>query len=731
MTEQKQWYRDNYLRVLFDITVTDAPPEALSKINPEDLVATIAEAGLQTLVHYVQCPTGWLYYPSRIGQQHPRLQGRDIIGEAIDACRRHGLKFMGYYVPYEMGCETVIHPEWRTEFIGDRVPSSPRLWGNLCWNRPGAWEFFLGIVRESVSRYEMDGVFFDNFWRRHCGCAHCQKRYLDETGRQLPDDFTGPNHQYVLKDPERPEVGAYLHHATGWVNQWAMDLRRTVLEARPGCAITFQYVGANQGGNLCYDVGMAQAADFTGQDIAFLSDQYKHSYNLKCVRGFTRNLPFDCHMSIAEHHSDEVSPKQEGLLKQQFAYVLSLGSSITYIDDMLWDGTISKKKYVRMKKVNEWASRRFPYLGGQLLADVGLYFSHESQLYHPRHTHWRWNPVRGDAERGSMHNAGNAGFVQAMLRENIPFDIFHRHTPGDLDRYKVIYMNSVEVLSEPEAEALRRYVNGGGGLVVTHRTGLRDEQYRLRENFLLSDILGADYLETPDLATSFIHIRPDDRVEGFFENVHAETPFFEVHCSQCHVRPREAALGLGRIARPRRPVNEDFWPVPGNAPVRQLVDPAEVRQSSVSAIYAPEIVTERPAIVLNRHGRGRVAYLAAFPCYDYVDDIHELIMSLVHWAAGGRLDPTVQTNAPGPVEIIAMEQPQQHRTILHAVNWQPSWPAVVAHGVEVAIRNSGRSARRAYAVEAQRDVPLLARDGRTHVTFPPVEAWETVVIEWQ
>jgi hypothetical protein len=57
--------------------MTDSSPRALSKIDPEFMVATIADAGLQAVWGYVQDPTGWLYYPSKVGQQFPRLKERD------------------------------------------------------------------------------------------------------------------------------------------------------------------------------------------------------------------------------------------------------------------------------------------------------------------------------------------------------------------------------------------------------------------------------------------------------------------------------------------------------------------------------------------------------------------------------------------------------------------------------------------------------------------------------
>lgn len=724
-----EWCRGNLLRVLFDICVTDAPPEALSKIDPKDIVATLHEAGLQALMFYVQCPTGWLYYPSEIGHQHPRLNGRDIIAECVDACHRRGLKFIGYFVPNEMGAELTLHPEWRTEWIGDSVPAGPRLWGNLCLNRPGCWEFCQGIVREALTRYEMDAIYVDNFFRRHCGCAYCQMRYRQETGREIPTDFLDPTNQYVIRHPERPEAAAYLHAGESWVRQWAMDLRRTVKEARPGCLIAFGY-DAGDVHSSNYNDAVRVAADWTMTDSAVLGNQMQHSYYLKCNRASSPHLPFDTGIPVAEHHGDEISPKQEGLLKQQLAYVLALGSSVTYIDDMYWDGCISQKKYLRLKDLHAWARERFPYLGGDLVAGVGLYMSHESRLYHPQWFHWRWRSPRSGMGQGSIHHRGNAAFVQAMIRENVPFDVIHCHELSNLNRYKVIYMANVEVLGESEATALTEFVQNGGGLVVTHRTGMRNERLEPRLNFLLADTMGTDYVERPDVGTTHIVVGPDDRSEGFFGGGHPETPYFDAHGAQCYVSPREGTRWLGRVARPRRPYNEDTWPGPGLAPVRQLSNPGEIRQAYISHLYGPEIVTEYPAVVLKQHGQGRVVYCAACPICDYVDDIHDLIVALVNWAAGGRLDPTVTSNAPGPVEIIAMEQPDKGRTVVHAINWQPNWPGVAAHGVEVALRSPGRVAKRAFALEGACEVAIAMEGERLLFTFPPVEAWETVVIEW-
>jgi hypothetical protein len=723
------WYQRLYLRAHFDIGFMDVASETFSKLNIEDIVATIYDAGCHLLSFYIQGQEGWLYYPSETGLQHPKLHGRDAIGECVAACHRRGMKFLGYYVPFEWGHVSEIHPEWRMEYIGDPVPAGPRLYGSLCFNQPGCWDFILGVLRESVSKYDMDIIWFDNFWRHHCGCGSCLMRYRKETGLEMPRDFSGPANVWILKDPERPEVGLYLSHMQKWVNQWAMELTQTVKKIRPDCVVEFQ-LGID-GGSFGYTTGVAEIGDFISSDCVGMAYQYDHSYRLKYLRGFSRNNSFEGEITNGEHHADEVSPKEEGLLRQHFAYVLATGGVVMTLDDMWLDGSISKKKYQRVKKVNAWAQERFPYLGGEMVADVGVYTSLESMPYYAKYRHWDWGDERNDAGNGSIHQWGSMAFVQAMVREKVPFDLVFRHKLEELGRHRVIYMSNVEVLSEPEGKALREFVKSGGGLVLTYRTGLRDERLQERKNFLLAEVMGADYLETPDLTSSHIVVGEKDRAEGFFSRVDGDIPYFEVHGPQCYVQPRQGTRWLGKVGRARRPHYEDAWgPVPGMAPSKQLYDPQEIRQPAVE-LYFPEVVTNHPAVVLNSYGKGRVAYGAAYPHYDHIDDLHDLMMALVNWAAGGRLDATVTSNAPGPVEIISLEQAEKKRTVLHALNWQSTWPGVAAHNVEVGIKAGSRKARRAYAIEAKREVTIERDSERIHMTIPPVEVWETVVVEWE
>jgi hypothetical protein len=69
---------------------------------------------------------------------------------------------------------------------------------------------------------------------------------------------------------------------------------------------------------------------------------------------------------------------------------------------------------------------------------------------------------------------------QALIQARIPFDlIFDEHLP-DLSRYAVLALPETECLSDAQLAAIRRFVEGGGGLLATGQAGLYDQWRRLR-----------------------------------------------------------------------------------------------------------------------------------------------------------------------------------------------------------------------------------------------------------
>jgi hypothetical protein len=69
---------------------------------------------------------------------------------------------------------------------------------------------------------------------------------------------------------------------------------------------------------------------------------------------------------------------------------------------------------------------------------------------------------------------------QALIQASVPFALVFDEHLSDLKKYKVLILPNSECLSNDQLSLIRRYVDEGGGLVVTEAAGLYDEWRRVR-----------------------------------------------------------------------------------------------------------------------------------------------------------------------------------------------------------------------------------------------------------
>ena len=142
----------------------------------------------------------------------------------------------------------------------------------------------------------------------------------------------------------------------------------------------------------------------------------------------------------------------------------------------------------------------------------------------------------------------------------------------------MLVLPDVVCMSDAVAAGLRRFVEAGGGLVATYRTSMADELGRPRENFLLADLFGCDYLEPMAFTYSFMRY---DAAGPLTRGLELGWPMALWHLLQLKVALRAGAEGHGVIVNPMRGM--------------MMGHPAQED-------------TPYPAAVCNRFGAGRVVY---------------------------------------------------------------------------------------------------------------------------
>ena len=83
-------------------------------------------------------------------------------------------------------------------------------------------------------------------------------------------------------------------------------------------------------------------------------------------------------------------------------------------------------------------------------------------------------------------------FEQALIQAQVPFDLIFDEQMDNLSRYKVLVLAGQNNLSDDNIAWIKKFVDSGGGLVLTGRTASRDQWARQRPRPGLADLMGLD-----------------------------------------------------------------------------------------------------------------------------------------------------------------------------------------------------------------------------------------------
>ncbi len=263
-----------------------------------------------------------------------------------------------------------------------------------------------------------------------------------------------------------------------------------------------------------------------------------------------------------------------------------------------WHGVLDhdarpRRRYAEVKQLGQELARiADAIVGAEVRADAAIVLSYDSRFAFQIQPN---NP----AFNFSRHVAD---YYAALHARNVPVDIVP--PLADLSAYKLVIAPALYVLSAEEAANLRRFVEVGGVLVVTARSGVKDEANTVVDMALpglLADVCGVEVEEYDSLPAG------------------ATNPVEFVH-------PEPISAGARGAAR--------IW-----------CDVLGCSSAEAAARYTQDYYAGQPAITVNRYGHGWAIYVGTFGDQD-------MVKSVVNWATGlANVKPAMET--PAGVEAAA------------------------------------------------------------------------------
>ena len=669
------------------------------------------------------------YYPSRFPLHHRAigLGARDLYGELTTAAHADGLVVIAR-MDSNRAHEDFhrAHPDW---FAVNAEGSSYVNTGLYvaCVNSPYYDEYIPSVLREIVERSRPEG-FADNNWNglgrdSVCYCDNCARRFRERTGHAIP---TARN----WDDPVFRE----------WI-QWNYARRLEIWDL-------FNRTTRDAGGADCLWIGM-NSGSISGQARAF------RDMKRICERSELVLLDHQARSDASGFQSNaEAGKLVHGLLGWDKLIPESMSmyqnarnqfrlSSKPRLEAQLWmlDGFAGgiqpwwhhigayhedRRMLRTAEPVMRWHAANQRYLVNRRpVANVGLVWSQQNTDFYGR-----------DAADDVVDQPWR-GWVNALVRARIQYVPVHvDHIVRDASQLSVLILPDFGAMSDTQADAIRRFVAGGGNLVATGNSSRFDEWGGTRDDFALADLFGAHRGDAAAVArrvmtaTAHSYLRLAPELRGRIDGPKSSS---------------EPVASGERHAVLRGFDETDILPYGGELSALRVDAGAKVLATFIPPfpIFPPEDSwmreprTDVPALIINESkGRGRVAFLPADLDRRYgrenLPDHGDLLANLVRWAAGDTMPMTIA--GAGFVDCHLYRQ--ESRFVLHLVNltnagtWRAPVDDVIPIGpLHIALRMppwlQSRSVRQLVAGSSPK---AGVKDGWLSFDMPVIREHEVAVI---
>jgi len=228
-------YKEGTRQIHLDFHTSEAIENIGAAFNKKQFQQALIAGKVNSINLFGKGHHSWCYYPTEAGSMHPGLDF-DLLGAQIEACHEIGVSAQVYFTIGWSANDALKHPEWTMvdkngtnsykEMVKNLAPEDPFGWGWDLLSPEGPYlELILAQTREIVSKYEVDGMWFDIVPFHALNYNEISLKDLQEQGID-PDDQEAVRARHVEKmkafqqktnevvKAYRPEASIYYNWST-------------------------------------------------------------------------------------------------------------------------------------------------------------------------------------------------------------------------------------------------------------------------------------------------------------------------------------------------------------------------------------------------------------------------------------------------------------------------------------------------------------------------------------
>lgn len=496
-----------------------------------------------------------------------------------ELARSEGMPFLAYY---NVGLDNWMakhRPEWRCVDAAGKPEIAFGAYNWMCLRSP--WrDVVLAEIRQVAEAVRPEGFWFDLLGAPNaygvgsfdpaqaCFCPHCREAYRQAFGEEQP---TASDDMEI-----RRRVNRFGHQARIAMLRDALDVLRVI---DPKMVVGYNGAGLYDALNgtpreIRDRVGLHSSEakshrliSYTAKSMWAMGKPYQiHSYG-----GFMRMQPGN---AVGTWSAWNLIPAS--YMDISAAVVTAHSGRISVGVNPLPDGTFYPDEFRNLAHPFGAVREREPWLVGlESVPNVAVIYDVRSELtFLPK------------AVRGAMRVRQEAtGLHNALVDSGMHFDVVNADElrPG---RYAALLLADAFSAAPALHDALRAYVEGGGLLIATHETSLRDDQGNRRPDFAWADLLGVRFTGvSPYKEANYGWLGDELRGDAPAYPVLFLTEVLEVECT--------SARSLAELVYPE-----------GHRTPERFTD-GETGYTHFKQF------TGKPLVTINTVGKGKVIYIAA------------------------------------------------------------------------------------------------------------------------